>query len=118
MSNWSDEETDEPLIADHRNFYKVEKWSKDDQLIGLTSSQCMSPPAPPGAPIFFRFALRGRRLRSLDLQPVIHSAGTVRGAEALRHDALAAEGTDVFVDDSTVAVVVLVEGDAVLVAVQ
>ena len=25
MSNWSDEETDEPLIADHRNFYKVEK---------------------------------------------------------------------------------------------
>jgi hypothetical protein len=29
MSNWSDEETDEPLIADHRNFYKVEKWTKD-----------------------------------------------------------------------------------------
>jgi hypothetical protein len=28
MSNWSDEETDEPLIADHRNFYKVEKWTK------------------------------------------------------------------------------------------
>jgi len=28
MSNWSDEETDEPLIADHRNFYKVEKWSR------------------------------------------------------------------------------------------
>jgi hypothetical protein len=27
--NWSDEETDEPLIADHRNFYKVEKWTKD-----------------------------------------------------------------------------------------
>jgi hypothetical protein len=31
MSNWSDEETDEPLIADHRNFYKVEKWSRDGQ---------------------------------------------------------------------------------------
>jgi hypothetical protein len=29
MPDWSDEETDEPLIADHRNFYKVEKWSKD-----------------------------------------------------------------------------------------
>ena len=29
MSNWSDEQTDEPLIADHRNFYKVEKWTKD-----------------------------------------------------------------------------------------
>ena len=25
----SDEETDAPLLADHRNFYKVEKWSKD-----------------------------------------------------------------------------------------
>jgi hypothetical protein len=29
MSNWSDEETDEPLIADHRDFYKVEKWTRD-----------------------------------------------------------------------------------------
>jgi hypothetical protein len=25
----SDEETNEPLLADHRNFYKVEKWTKD-----------------------------------------------------------------------------------------
>jgi hypothetical protein len=24
---------DEPLVADHRNFYEVEKWSKDDQHI-------------------------------------------------------------------------------------
>jgi hypothetical protein len=23
------EETDDPLSADHRNFYKVEKWTKD-----------------------------------------------------------------------------------------
>jgi hypothetical protein len=29
MNRWSDDETDEPLIADHRNFYKVEKWSRD-----------------------------------------------------------------------------------------
>jgi hypothetical protein len=29
VSDGSDEETDEPLIADHRNFYKVEKWTKD-----------------------------------------------------------------------------------------
>ena len=29
MSKSSDEETDEPLLADHRNFYKVEKWTKD-----------------------------------------------------------------------------------------
>jgi hypothetical protein len=28
MSNWPDEETDEPLLADHRNYYKVEKWTK------------------------------------------------------------------------------------------
>jgi hypothetical protein len=27
--DWSDEETNEPLIADHRNFYKVEKWTRD-----------------------------------------------------------------------------------------
>jgi hypothetical protein len=33
MSNWSDEETDEPLIADHRNFSKVEKWSRDGQRV-------------------------------------------------------------------------------------
>ena len=25
----SDEETNDPLIADARNFYKVEKWTKD-----------------------------------------------------------------------------------------
>jgi hypothetical protein len=29
MSNSSNEETNEPLIADARNYYKVEKWTKD-----------------------------------------------------------------------------------------
>jgi hypothetical protein len=29
MSDWSDEETNDPLIADLRNFYKVEKWTRD-----------------------------------------------------------------------------------------
>jgi hypothetical protein len=29
MSNELDEETDEPLIANDRNYYKVEKWTKD-----------------------------------------------------------------------------------------
>jgi hypothetical protein len=29
MSKGSDEETDEPLIANDRNYYKVEKWTKD-----------------------------------------------------------------------------------------
>jgi hypothetical protein len=31
--DWSAEETDDPLYADRRNFYKVEKWSKDGQRI-------------------------------------------------------------------------------------
>jgi hypothetical protein len=29
MNNQSDEETDDPLRADDRNFYKVEKWTRD-----------------------------------------------------------------------------------------
>lgn len=29
MSHRSDEETDDPVYADERNFYKVERWSKD-----------------------------------------------------------------------------------------
>ena len=33
MDNWSDEETDEPAIADHLNYYKVEKWSRDGQRV-------------------------------------------------------------------------------------
>ena len=33
MSNWSDEETDDPIHADRRNFYKVERWSRDGQRV-------------------------------------------------------------------------------------
>jgi hypothetical protein len=29
MNNWQNEETDEPLLADPRNYYIVEKWTKD-----------------------------------------------------------------------------------------
>ena len=29
MNHRSNEETDNPLLADDRNFYKVEKWTKD-----------------------------------------------------------------------------------------
>ncbi len=29
MGGWSDEETDNPFKADDRNFYKVEKWTRD-----------------------------------------------------------------------------------------
>jgi hypothetical protein len=28
-ADWPDEETNEPLLADHRNYYKVEKRTKD-----------------------------------------------------------------------------------------
>ena len=27
--DWSDEETQDPLVADVGNFYKVEKWTRD-----------------------------------------------------------------------------------------
>jgi hypothetical protein len=30
-ADWSDEETFDPLKADDRNFYKVEKWTRDGQ---------------------------------------------------------------------------------------
>jgi hypothetical protein len=29
MADWSDEETDNPYYADDRNFYKLDKWTKD-----------------------------------------------------------------------------------------
>jgi hypothetical protein len=32
MTNLSDEETNEPLLADHRNYYKVEKWTRDGRV--------------------------------------------------------------------------------------
>lgn len=35
MANWSDEETADPLYADRRNFYKVEKWSRDELRVEL-----------------------------------------------------------------------------------
>lgn len=49
MSKWSDEETDEPLIAAHRNFYKVEKWTKDlsDAVLSSTINHTSVTPACP-----------------------------------------------------------------------
>jgi hypothetical protein len=35
MNDRSDEETDDPLYADRRNFYKVEKWSRDGLRVEL-----------------------------------------------------------------------------------
>ena len=31
--NWSHKETDDPLYADRRNFYKVERWSRNGQRV-------------------------------------------------------------------------------------
>jgi hypothetical protein len=33
LSDWSDEQTNDPLYADDRNFYKVEVWSGDGMRI-------------------------------------------------------------------------------------
>ena len=33
--DWPAEETDDPLYADRRNFYKVEKWSRDGLRVEL-----------------------------------------------------------------------------------
>ena len=33
MSDWSDEETDDPIHVDRRNFYKVEKRWRDGQRV-------------------------------------------------------------------------------------
>ena len=35
MNDWSNEETDDPVCADRRNFYKVEKWSRDGLRVEL-----------------------------------------------------------------------------------
>jgi hypothetical protein len=32
VNDWSNEETDNPLLADDRNYYKVEKWTKDTKI--------------------------------------------------------------------------------------
>jgi hypothetical protein len=33
MADWANEETGDPLYADRRNFYKLEKWSRDGQRV-------------------------------------------------------------------------------------
>jgi hypothetical protein len=33
VADWSDEEADNPLRVDDRNFYRVEKWTKDNTKI-------------------------------------------------------------------------------------
>jgi hypothetical protein len=36
VNDWSDEETDNPLVADNCNFYKVEKWTKNSSKVDRT----------------------------------------------------------------------------------
>ncbi len=61
-----------------------------------------------------RRARHSRRGRVLHLHPAVGAAGAVGRAEALRHDALAAEREDVLEDDRAIAAVVLVERDPVV----
>ena len=65
LNNWSDEETNEPLIADNRNYHKVEKWMKDgskvDRMLYASSSLDKArevfdaPPSPAGRWLMQRF---------------------------------------------------------------
>jgi hypothetical protein len=49
MSNWSDEETDDPTHADRRNFYKIEQWSRDGHNEASTAHPTDHPAEDPGA---------------------------------------------------------------------
>ena len=61
MSDWSDEETRDPLVADERNFYKVEKWTRDGTKVEWTliTAQSEGPSESAGAPS--TDALRGTK---------------------------------------------------------
>src|SRR5215813_3032694 len=75
--------------------------------IVLASPGCGEVHAAP--PILLRFALHRRRRRVLELEPVPCAAADIRRAQALRHDALAAEAAGVAVDDVAVVREVLDE---------
>jgi hypothetical protein len=64
------------------------------------------------SPILFRFAPHIRGSRVLDFRPVRRPPGAISRAEALRHDALAAEAAGVLEHDIAVALAVFVEHDA------
>ncbi len=62
-------------------------------------------------PILLGLARHSRGIPVLDFEPVGHAAGTIGGAEPLRHDAFAAEPAGVLEDYLAVALVVLIEDD-------
>jgi hypothetical protein len=65
------------------------------------------------APIFLSLTLHRRRLRVLDLQPIFKAARVIGRAEPLRHNALASEPASLLEDDRAVAIVVIIEADAI-----
>src|SRR5262249_59123322 len=58
-------------------------------------------------PFLLRLALHRRRCRVLELEPVPRAAADIRRAQALRHDASAAEPAGVAVDDIAAVLEVL-----------
>ena len=66
------EGTNDPLIADHRNFYKVEKWTKD----GSKVDQCLCGASGEGAVRDFAAAIKHRpRIRLTIAADVVLSSG-------------------------------------------
>ncbi len=63
MTNGFDEETDDPHYADRRNFYKVEKWSRDGLRVmmllyaGNNLRQSAQTACKPGIPFSTRVVL-------------------------------------------------------------
>ncbi len=60
-------------------------------------------------PLLLGFSFCGRRLRVLDLQPMIDTASAVRRSEPFGYDALAPKRAGVLVNDGAIALVMLVE---------
>src|SRR6476660_7349668 len=75
-------------------------------------------PGSLAAPILLRLTSNRRCRRVLDLEPMVDPAGAVRRTEPLRDDALAAERAGMFEEDCASTVVVLIEGDTLMGAVQ
>ena len=70
------------------------------------------PATAPAGPVLLGLAPDRRRRLDLHLHPAVGAARAVGGAEPLRYDAFAAEGASVAVDNRTVDLEVLIEGDA------
>jgi hypothetical protein len=79
----------------------------------LTKGGALSPLSF-AAPILFGLALHRRRGRVLDLDPVIRPAGSVGRAQPLGHNAFATQRAGGLVDGSAIALVMDIEGNAVV----